>query len=1169
VPGASSYLLSYSPLATGASYSPGSESVQVVGTSYTPTSPLFNDQTYLWSVIAIVPFNGVYVDGTPSAWASFVVSEPGAPIPGALPATVTSQTPTFQWSAVSGAATYVLTVTNTTSNMTVIHREIDATSFTPVAPLTNNDSYQWTVQAVDNIGDASLPSPLQEFNVSAGVGAPNAISLGTVDTANPTLQWSAVAGASGYLATITDVSTNTEIVESVPVVGTSYTIGVPLVSGQTYQWSVSAYDGSANVGPAAVSSFGVDVAATTISTPTPASPTTSDTIAEPTFEWSSVPGAAGYYVSIYDQTAETFVALTEVTTNSYTVSTPLANGDTFDWQISAVDGNGLQTDWSDPVQFTASIAAPTLTTPTAGSINENGALSFSSNGGNPIVVADSGSDGSNEQLAIEVDNGTLTLSSVAGLTIVNGANGSGSMTVAGSVQSLNAALNGLVYAPTPGYRGSDTLTVSDTDASENLTGSASVPILVTAAPAVVATDAGGLFDGGPFSASAVATGSGGDSVNGTFAFTYYNGTSPSGSGSSLAPVDAGTYTVEASFTSNDPNYGNAQSAPVSFTIAQASPVIAVGDTGGSYDGNPFSATATIAGVVPDVDNSPAGSLEGVPLTLSYYAGTNTTGAPLSGAPSNAGIYSVVGSFGGSSDYESASNSTTFVIAAATPNVTVSAVGGTYNGNPYPASATATGVGSAAVGGNLMFTYYPGSTVSGTGSSTAPTNAGTYTVVAALVSSNPDYSNAQSSPVAYTISQATPAVVATDAGGTYNGNPFPATATSRGVGGASLSGSFSFTYYVGSTVSGNGSSTPPTNVGTYTVVAAFTSGNSNYASGPTDSAPVTFVVGQAPAITGPNKVSFAVGVNWSFAVTASGYPAPTFAITAGTLPKGMTMNSAGVLSGTPAAGTAKNYPLTITANNGVGQAATQSFTLTVASAGQAPKITSGSSATFIVGQSKSFALSVTGSPTPALTETGSLPAGLTFNPVTGILSGIAGAAGKETLTFKASNGVGTSASQTFTLTIDQVPTITSSNTATFVVGKSGSFTVVAIGTPTPTFAESGTLPKGLTFNKTTGVLSGTPASGTAKSYALTFTATNSAGESKVQSFTLVVSTGATNPTASNMTLSTPATASITATAPGPASPTPTATTVSSDSTLDIEDETSQWAGLQAAMDVLNS
>ncbi len=62
---------------------------------------------------------------------------------------------------------------------------------------------------------------------------------------------------------------------------------------------------------------------------------------------------------------------------------------------------------------------------------------------------------------------------------------------------------------------------------------------------------------------------------------------------------------------------------------------------------------------------------------------------------------------------------------------------------------------------------------------------------------------------------------------------------------------------------------------------------------------------------------------------------------GPCPRGVTFTDNGdgtaTLSGTPAAGTGGAYPITITATNGVGPDATQSFTLTV---DQAPTITSG-------------------------------------------------------------------------------------------------------------------------------------------------------------------------------------------------------------------------------------
>jgi hypothetical protein len=118
-----------------------------------------------------------------------------------------------------------------------------------------------------------------------------------------------------------------------------------------------------------------------------------------------------------------------------------------------------------------------------------------------------------------------------------------------------------------------------------------------------------------------------------------------------------------------------------------------------------------------------------------------------------GTYTVIAGFAGSQDYAGASNSTTFTIGQAMPTVTVTDAGGTYNGIPFTATATATGVGGASVSGSFVFTYYVGSTVSSNESSTVPTNAGTYTVVAAFTSSNANYTNAQSGPVTFTIGRA--------------------------------------------------------------------------------------------------------------------------------------------------------------------------------------------------------------------------------------------------------------------------------------------------------------------------------------------------------------------------------------------------------------------------------
>ena len=98
-----------------------------------------------------------------------------------------------------------------------------------------------------------------------------------------------------------------------------------------------------------------------------------------------------------------------------------------------------------------------------------------------------------------------------------------------------------------------------------------------------------------------------------------------------------------------------------------------------------------------------------------------------------------------------------------------------------------------------------------------------------------------------------------------------------------------------------------------------------------SASFTLNVSAAPNFTSAASTTFTAGSLGTFNVTASGSPAPTYTITAGTPPAGVTLSAAGVLSGTPTATGASTF--TITATNGVVPAATQSFTLTVVGGSQ--------------------------------------------------------------------------------------------------------------------------------------------------------------------------------------------------------------------------------------------
>ncbi len=273
------------------------------------------------------------------------------------------------------------------------------------------------------------------------------------------------------------------------------------------------------------------------------------------------------------------------------------------------------------------------------------------------------------------------------------------------------------------------------------------------------------------------------------------------------------------------------------------------------------------------------------------------------------------------------------------------------------------------------------------------------------------------------------------------------------------------------------------------------------------------------------------------------------IPAARCPTGVTLSSSGLLSGAPAAGTGGVYNLTFSVSNGVGSPSTQSFTLTV---NEAPAITSANSAAFAVGANGSFQLAASGFPaTFTFSNTGSaLPTGVTLSS-SGLLSGApaAGTGGVYNLTFTASNGINPAATQSFTLTVNQSPSFSSANSATFTVGTNSSVDITANGFPSPMITlQSGTLPMSLAFTPGSGTatLAGTPNPGTGGIYNLVFAASNgfAAGEGSpvgaTQNFTLTVNEAPAITSANSVTFTEGNFGTFTASATGFPAPTLSAT-----------------------------
>jgi YVTN family beta-propeller protein len=169
---------------------------------------------------------------------------------------------------------------------------------------------------------------------------------------------------------------------------------------------------------------------------------------------------------------------------------------------------------------------------------------------------------------------------------------------------------------------------------------------------------------------------------------------------------------------------------------------------------------------------------------------------------------------------------------------------------------------------------------------------------------------------------------------------------------------------------------------------------------------------------------------------------------------------------------------------------------------APAITSPAATTLTVGTWSSFIVTTSGLPQPSVSAHGIMPRGLSLYFL-GELNGdpAAGTGGIYRFTVDASNGIGPDASQAFTLTVREAPSITSASKVTFTLGRKGAFVIKTKGYPAARITKTGKLPAGLTLKvhaNGTATLAGTPArSDRRRTYLLTLTAANGVGKRATQ------------------------------------------------------------------------
>lgn len=153
----------------------------------------------------------------------------------------------------------------------------------------------------------------------------------------------------------------------------------------------------------------------------------------------------------------------------------------------------------------------------------------------------------------------------------------------------------------------------------------------------------------------------------------------------------------------------------------------------------------------------------------------------------------------------------------------------------------------------------------------------------------------------------------------------------------------------------------------------------------------------PVITSPLSVTASNAVYFNYQISATNSPG---SFTAAPLPYGLTFNPAsGEIAGSTRA-TGTTY-VALGASNSAG---TGRATLKLVVLPPPPVITSGSTATAAIGVA--FSYPITAENTPATFGASGLPAGLTINPATGLITGTATTSGTSTATISVTNAAGT-------------------------------------------------------------------------------------------------------------------------------------------------------------------